>query len=55
MAYETGEESQSPPGDDNYRNLPRRVGLGSRQLGHVGCQRAARTSNRSPVAIHAVR
>jgi hypothetical protein len=55
MAYETGEESQSPPGDDNYRGLLRPVGRGCCQLGHVGCQRAARTSNRSPVAIHAVR
>ena len=54
MAYETGEESQSPPGDDNYRGPIRPVGLGSRQFGHVGRQRAARTGNRSPVAIHAV-
>src|ERR1700745_3748785 len=52
MAYETVEESQSPLGDDNYRGLLRRVGLGSRQLGHVGRKRAARTGNRSHVAMH---
>jgi hypothetical protein len=52
MAYETVEESQSPPGDDNYRGLLRPVGLGSRQLGHLGPQRAVRTGNRSHVAMH---
>jgi hypothetical protein len=54
MAHETGGESQSPPGDDNYCGLLRPVGLGSRQFGHVGLQRAARTRNWPRAALRAM-
>jgi hypothetical protein len=53
--FGTDEWEQKMEDVGTYRNLPRPVGLGSRQLGDVGRQRAARTWNGLCVAIQAMR